>query len=87
MVVPGLNHGTTTIIPRYKNGKPWLDHGMTTMVEPCYHGRFCRGTPTLVNLDKSLEVDEWLSKRRSKIKTKSYSQTITLITYYQYAAL
>jgi len=28
--------------------KPWLDYGMTAMVEPWYHGRFYRGTHCLL---------------------------------------
>jgi len=49
------------------HGEPWLDHGITTMVKPWYHGLFCRETPILVNLDKSPEIDKWLSKMGSRI--------------------
>jgi len=47
-----VNLGWTRVWPPYKL---W------------YHGWFCRATPVLVNLDKSLEVGEWLSKSGSRI--------------------
>jgi len=37
------------------------------MVLWSYYGRFCRGTPILVNLDNSPEVDKWLSKSGFRI--------------------
>jgi len=37
------------------------------MVEPC------RETPILVDLDKSLEVDEWLSKSGSRINNLMFT--------------
>jgi len=54
-----------------------LYHGSRTMVEPWYHSRFCRRTSIglLVNLDKLLEVDEWLSKNGSKINNYLFNYT------------
>jgi len=43
---------------------PWLENGMTPIVEPWYTGQFCHRTP---NLDKSPEVDERISKIGSRI--------------------
>jgi len=43
------------------------------MVELWYHGRFCRRTPVLVNLDKSPEVDKWLSKNGSRINNHFFA--------------
>jgi len=60
-------------------GKPSLDHGMDTVVEPWYHGRFYRKTPILVNLNTSPEVDEWLSKIGSKIN--NHLSTYTSLLY------
>jgi len=53
---------------------PWYDRD-GTVVEPGYdhgelcldRGRFCRGTPVLVNLDNLLVVVEWLSKSGSRV--------------------
>jgi len=46
---------------------PWYDY-RGTMVEPC------RGTFILVNVDKSSEVDEWLRKSGSRVKSFVYLQ-------------
>jgi len=63
------------VVPWYNYGEPWLDYGMTTMVEPWYHGRFCHGTPILLNLDNSLRVEKWHSKSGSKIKNHLFTDT------------
>jgi len=75
MGVPRVNQGFTVVVPRYNRGEPFLDHGMTTLVEPCYHGRLCRGTPIPTALDESPEVGEWLSKRRSRINNYLFTYT------------
>jgi len=68
-----MERGYSMVEPRrveplfiYDHGKPWLDQGMTTIVERWFRSRFCRGTPIL-NLDNSPEVDEWRSKSGSRI--------------------
>jgi len=67
LVQPCVNHGgivvepgITIVQPRYNMVQPWW-------------GRFCHGTPILVNLVKSLEVDEWLRKSGSRINNCSFS--------------
>jgi len=55
VVEPWSNSASFTMVQGYTviNGT-WLSHG-------------CRGTPVLLNLDKSPEVDKWLSKSGSRI--------------------
>jgi len=54
------------------NTHPRFDyHGSTTV----YDGRLYRATPILVNLDRSPEVDENLSKSRSRIHNHSFNYT------------
>jgi len=48
--------------------EPRLYHGT--------HGPFCRGTPILVNLDKSPEVDELLSKSGSRINNHLFTYAL-----------
>jgi len=38
--------------PWLYHGDPWLDHGMTTMIEPGTVAIFYRGTPLLTYLDR-----------------------------------
>jgi len=45
--------------------QPWYSCGSRIVVVRLYHGRFCRGTPILVNFDRSPEIDERLSKSGS----------------------
>jgi len=63
MVLPWLNQGSPMVV----HYGAWSYHGRTMVYLPLYHGRFCRGTPILVNVHKSPEVDEWLSKSESRI--------------------
>jgi len=55
------------VVPWYNHDEVQLDHNMTIIVEPWYQGRFCHGTPILVNLEKASEVDKWYSKSGSEI--------------------
>jgi len=68
-------HGITMVVPWYDHGEPWLDYGMTTMVELRYHSRFCRRTSILANLDKSPEVDEWISNSGSRTNNHLFTST------------
>jgi len=58
---------------------PWSKcdyHGQTIVYLPWYnHGGFCPGTPIdpPVNLDKSPEVDEWLSKSGPRINSRLFN--------------
>jgi len=61
-----------------RHHEPWFNNGMTTTVEPWFHGQFYHGTPVLVNLDKSLEVDE----NRSKSGSKTNNHLFTPMPYF-----
>jgi len=64
-----VHHGHSMIknLGWYNNTEPWFQHSMTVVVEPRCHGRFCRGTSIVVNLDKSPEVRGWFSKSGSVV--------------------
>jgi len=87
---PWLNYGWTMIVEPWFicHGQPCMNHGgimvepsyvpepRFTTVEPWYHGRFCCGTPILVNLDYSPEVDKWFSKSGFRLKSLVYSNAL-----------
>jgi len=51
----------------------WI--GLDWIVLLWYDGRFCCGTPILVNLDNSPEIDKWLIKSGSKINNHVFTYT------------